>query len=238
MSGLVLSQWKFFDKIFCISIEDRIDRQQQVKIQFEKVGLLSFVEFILVRRHPENCEQGIYESHLYCIQKALDAHADTILIFEDDIIFDRFTPDILNSCIKFLSSDIEWKLFFMGCLVKKSNTVKNNSSILKIKYRSLTHAYVLNRKSAKLILKKKWENIAYDGMLRTLNKDVYTVYPSFAFQSNSSTDNLNYLTLDKFRKFCGGLKRIQKLNELYHRYKTIVILVHLYIVLFFLFWIF
>ncbi|MBW1866910.1 MAG: glycosyltransferase family 25 protein [Deltaproteobacteria bacterium] len=234
MSDSLSRHWEYFDKIFCISVDDRIDRQKQAKAQFDRVGLSSLVEFLFVKRHPEDCEQGIYESHLLCIKKALDAGADTILIFEDDIIFDRFTPEILETCVGFLSSDTEWKLFFMGCLVKKSRKT-GIRSIRKIKYRSLTHAYVLNKKSAKQILGKKWGGIAYDAMLRTVNGGIYALYPSFAFQSNSPTDNRNYPGLDRFRKFCGGLEHIQKMNELYHRHRICVISAHIFIFLLILF---
>ncbi|OQY12814.1 MAG: hypothetical protein B6I31_02470 [Desulfobacteraceae bacterium 4572_19] len=235
----ISNQWKFFDKIFCISVDDRTDRQQQAKAQFKSVGLLDFVEFILVKRHPENCEQGIYESHLFCIKKALDAGANTTLIFEDDIIFNRFTPETLEVCINFLLSDTNWKLFFMGCLVRKSNVLTNKKnhtpSILEIEYRSLTHAYVLNKKTSEKILEKKWDGTAYDEMLNTINGGVYAVYPSFAFQSNSPTDNKNWLKLDKFRRYFGGLERIQKINELYCRHKICVISVHVFIILIILF---
>ena len=46
--------WKFFDTIYCISVDDRLDRREQVKKQFAGVGLLERVEFVLVVRHPEN----------------------------------------------------------------------------------------------------------------------------------------------------------------------------------------
>ena len=51
--------WEYFDKIFCISLAERPDRQENAKIQFARVGLAGKVEFLIVPRHPRDCEQGI-----------------------------------------------------------------------------------------------------------------------------------------------------------------------------------
>jgi len=55
-------------------------------------------------------------------------------------------------------------------------------------------------------------------MLSSFKEGFYAIYPSFAFQSNSPTDNKS-LHLDTFRRLCGGLRRIQKCNEAYYRYR-------------------
>ena len=63
--------WEYFDKFYCISIEERADRRADAKVQFEKVGLADKVEFVIVQKHPYNCEEGIYNSHMACIKKGL-----------------------------------------------------------------------------------------------------------------------------------------------------------------------
>ena len=47
-----------------------------------------------------------------------------------------------------------------------------------------------------------------------------------------------YLRLDKFRRLCGGLQRIQKRNEWYHRNRPIVIALHVLFILLIVFWFF
>ncbi|MBU1904815.1 MAG: glycosyltransferase, partial [Proteobacteria bacterium] len=76
------------------------------------------------------------------------------------------------------------------------------------------------------------QKIPFDDMLRDL-KDAhfYAVYPSFAFQGNSRSDNQRYLALDRFRRLCGGLRRLQKMNEIYHHNKTIIIGIHILFIL-------
>lgn len=223
--------WEYFDKIYCISLDERADRREQAKAQFRAVGLADKVEFVVVKKHPVDCEQGIYESHLLCMEKGIRAHADTIVIFEDDIIFDRFNPDTIEKFIDFLATNTDCKIMFLGCMVKKS-VKTDNRSVLKIRFRSLAHAYVLNREFAETIVKIPWQKIPFDDMLRDIkNNQMYAVYPSFAFQSNSRSDNQRYLPLDRFRRLFGGLRRLQKMNEFYHYNKTLIIGGHILLVL-------
>jgi len=227
---ITTENWGFFDKIYCISLDERADRRGEAKLQFGKIGLLERVEFVIVKKHPHNIEQGIFESHLTCLEKGIRAGADTIVVFEDDILFERFNPANLKNCIDFLSTNPHWKALYFGCLVSGSKKTQHRS-VLKIKYRCLTHAYVFSRKFAESLVKIPWREIPFDDLLRSLNDKFYAIYPSFAFQSNMRSDNSRFLPLDKFRKFCGGLRRLQKGIELFHRHRTLVILLHIIIIM-------
>ncbi len=227
---ITAKNWEFFDKIYCISLDERMDRRVDATAQFEKIGLADKVEFVIVKKHPHNIEQGIFESHLTCMEKGIRAGADTIVVFEDDILLERFSPAVFQDCIDFLSTHRHWNALYFGCLVSGSKKTRNRS-VLKIKYRCLTHAYVFSRKFAESLVKIPWREIPFDDFLCTLNEEFYAIYPSFAFQSNSHSDNSRFLPLDKFRRLSGGLRRLQKGNELYHRYRTPVILLHIIIIL-------
>ena len=73
-------------------------------------------------------------------------------------------------------------------------------------------------------------DVAFDDFLRDLNSQwMYAVYPSFAFQSNSLSDNDHYLSLDRFRRMFGGLRSIQKRNEVYQYHKWLIIGCHILI---------
>ena len=222
--------WEFFDKFYCISIEERRDRRAHARVQFEKVGLADKVEFVIVQKHPHNCEKGIFNSHMTCIKKGLQAAADRIVIFEDDILFDRFTPTGLKDCVSFLSGSDHWNALFFGCLVSNSNQTRNRS-VLKINYRCLAHGYVLNRQFAETLIKTQWQGIPYDDVLKNWPDHYYAAHPAFAFQSNSRTDNNRNMGLDRFRRVIGGLGRIQKWNEFYHHNKMPIITAHIMILL-------
>ena len=222
--------WAYFDRVFCISLEDRADRRQSARDQFRKIGLADRVEFVIVNKHPTNSEQGIFESHMRCIRMGIKAAAQTILIFEDDVVFDRFNTCVLEESIRFLSSNSKWKLFFFGCLADSSQKTKNRF-VLQIRYRSLAHAYVIQRRFAESLVKQSWQHTPYDTMLQAQSAQYYVAYPAFAFQSNTRTDNTRFLMRDRMRRLFGGLERIQKLNEWYLRHRSVVIGIHIFLIL-------
>ncbi len=221
------ADWHPIDKAYCISVDERTDRRKEARDQFAKVGLLEKIEFVVVPKHPTDCEQGIYESHLICMRKGIEAGARHILIFEDDICFDGYDPALMARCADFMAVHTQWRMLFLGCMVKSSRAT-DHPSVRRIRYRSLTHAYVIQRAFAEEIVEHHtWHQIPYDDFLRDLEDDqFYAVYPMFAFQSNSRSDNMRYLPLDRFRRMCGGLVRLQKNNELYHRHKGLIIGAH------------
>jgi len=218
--------WSFFDNVYCISLSERSDRRREARRQFAAVGLLDRVEFVKVSKHPTNNEQGIWEAHMTCIDRGLAAGARHMLIFEDDIVFDGFNPQTLRETVTFLDQNDHCRLLFLGCLVTGSRRTKT-PAVLKIDYRSLAHAYVLKRSLAAELINDKWRRVPFDAMLAGLREEKFAVYPAFAFQSNAFSDNASHRGLEIFRRLCGGLKFIQKMNETYHRHQAAIIWVHL-----------
>ncbi len=224
--------WDYFDKCYCISVKHRTDRRRECRIQFDRIGLLDRVEFHIVDKHPFDCEQGIYESHIKCMEKGIEAGAQRMLIFEDDIVFRRFSLATLNNCVRFMSENEDWGMFFFGCMVRRSQKT-SNPSVMKIEYRSLAHGYAVHRRFAEKMVQTPWRKIPYDDYLRDLQDDhMYAAWPAFAFQSDSPSDNERYLPLDRVRRLCGGLIRLQKGNEFFHRYKLAIAFGHILIILF------
>lgn len=221
--------WGFFDKAYCISLEEREDRRQEAEKQFRRVGLRGRVEFVIVPKHPVDNERGIHESHLECFRRGIEAGARNMLVFEDDVVFDRFSAPVLANCIRFLSAAEDWKIFFFGCLMSGCRKT-GNASVRKVRYRSLTHAYAVQRSFAERLRSLSWRQQPYDALLSRLEEEYYAAYPSFAFQSNARTDNTRLAAMDRWRRRCGGLLRIQKMNEFYHHNKWMVIGVHLFLI--------
>ena len=221
--------WYFFDKIYCISIDTRIDRRTEAKKQFKRVGLLERVEFLHVARHPENPEKGIFQSHMKCLQKGLQEGANHILIFEDDILIKNFHPQSLLNAVHFLKNRKNWNAFFLGAIssgIKKTDA----PSVVTIQYRCLAHAYALNRSFARQFSNHSWNGLPYDNLLRKHSKDFFALSPMIAFQSTASSDNQT-IALDRARRFMGGLPFIQKANEFFQHHKFIITCFH---ILFFL----
>jgi hypothetical protein len=231
------NSWVFFDRLYCVSLQERKDRRKSALKEFSKVGLADRVEFELGEHHPYNIEQGVYESHMICLRKGLEAGAKNIVVFEDDVEFDRFDPERLRSCIEFLSQHPEWKVLLLGALIHSSRKT-TNPCVQKVRYQSLTHAYALNRHYAETLAYEPWQGIVNDTLFRPLTDDVYAIYPMCAFQKYFTSDNYKYPKLVLIRRLLGGLKRIQKANEFYQRHKFGVIAAHVVIILYLLIFLF
>lgn len=223
--------WSFFDRIYCISLEEREDRRQSAMASFLQVGLAGKVEFVIVQRHPFNVEQGMYESHMTCLRKGLEAGAKKIVVFEDDVFFDRFDAERFKQCTQFLKEHPDWKVLLLGALIRSSRKT-TNPFVQIVRYQSLAHAYAINRPYAETVAYQPWQGIIIDTLFRPLTDHIYAVYPMFAFQKDFSSDNDDkYSSLEHFRRLCGGLERIQKANEFYQRHKFDVIAIHVIILL-------
>ena len=167
-----------------------------------------------------------------CLRKGLEDGAKNIVVFEDDVIFDRFDAEHFNQCVHFLQGIPLWKVLLLGALIRSSRKTAN-PFIQKVRYQSLAHAYALNRPYAEAIAYQPWQGIVIDTIFRPLDNDIYAAYPMFAFQNDFTSDNdKKYRGLEYFRRLCGGLERIQKANEFYQRHKFGVIAAHVVMILF------
>jgi len=228
------SGWDFFDRLYCISLQEREDRRKSALKEFSKVGLADRVEFVIGERHPYNIEQGVYESHMMCLHEGLEAGARNIVVFEDDVEFDRFDPERLRSCTEYLRQHPEWKVLLLGALIRSSHKT-TNPCVQKVRYQSLTHAYALNRHYAEILAHEPWQGIVNDTLFRPLTDDVYAINPMCAFQKYFTSDNYKYPTLVLIRRLLGGLKRIQKAIEFYQRHKFGIYAAHVIVILLVLF---
>jgi hypothetical protein len=227
--------WQRIDRIFCISLEDRRDRQASVRHEFARVGLDGRVTFYLAQRQPVDCEQGIFESHQACLKMGLDAGARYILVFEDDVVFGHIDARRLEAGIRGFMDHPDWPIMHLGCLAAGSRST-HASAIRRIRYRCLTHACLIRRDLASRIVDTPWSGIPYDGLLKRMTDDHVVLYPSMAFQNNSPTDNLKHPILDRVRRLFGGLRTIQIVNEHYLRFRPAVIAAHLLVFIAFMIW--
>ncbi|WP_339136224.1 MAG: hypothetical protein WGN25_20465 [Candidatus Electrothrix sp. GW3-4] len=221
--------WAFFGRIYCISLHEREDRRVIARKAFAAVGLQDQVEFVLVEKHPVSPEQGIFESHLICLRKGLQEKAKTILLFEDDVFFQRFDPYALGEACSFLEQDADWKALFLGCITSGSQRA-GNRHLARIRYRCLSHAYAVHQSFAEQLIEEQWRGIPYDMLLQQYNREqhkwhFYALYPLCAFQGLEGTDNQT-IRIDQARRLFGGLPFIQKMNELYQNHKVPLLLSH------------
>lgn len=219
--------WAFFDTIYCITLESRPDRMTEARRQFASVGLEDRVEFHVSARDDAAPARGIYQSHLRCLSKGLEAGAQHILIFEDDIFFRRFNALRLRDACRFLHASSSWDGFFLGCLTNGSRRTAHNT-VVQVRYRCLAHAYALNRPFAERIVREPWRGVPFDAMLRQCNGHFFALNPMCAFQGLATSDNAT-IWIDRLRTLFGGLPLIQRGNEIYHNNKGLIFTLHLLI---------
>jgi GR25 family glycosyltransferase involved in LPS biosynthesis len=224
--GSLDTVWNRIDRIYCISLEERRDRQASARHQFARAGLAGKVVFHIARRHPTDCEQGIFESHQAVLKMGLDAGARHILVFEDDIVFGRIQALRLAGGIDFFMNTEACRMLFLGCLARGSRAT-GTPGVRSIRYRCLTHAYLIRDSLAREIIDAPWQHMPYDIWLQNHIDHPFVLYPAIAFQSNSPSDNSRLRTLDTIRRLFGGLRFIQTVNERYHRFRYAVIAAHL-----------
>lgn len=218
--------WSSFERIYCISLAQRPDRYKSAAAEFARIGLEGRVEFVIVDKHLTNTEQGIFESHLACLRAGLAAGAEKIVVFEDDVVFTRFSPERLRRAAAFMDAEPNWRLFFFGCFVNSSKKTAY-PSVVKIGYRCLAHGYVVSRQFAQQLVATPYRGISYDDHLRSMGDDgVYAIYPAFAYQSAASTDNDKLKRVDRNRRLVGGLRRLQHWNEFSTRRIVPIIAIH------------
>jgi len=148
MKSLLEKICKFnFNKTYCINIKERKDRQKNVIKECLKVNL-NF-EFLLVEKNKEDPIRGCLESHIKCIQDAINNDYENILIMEDDISFDI---DAINKIIKEDTIQIpaEFDILYLGYHI--NNGFKYNDNILKAVSTQTTHCYILNKRVFQYII--------------------------------------------------------------------------------------
>jgi GR25 family glycosyltransferase involved in LPS biosynthesis len=162
-----------------------------------------------------------------CLRAALAAGAQRILIFEDDILFRRFSHKTLEDAVRFMKTHSDWDLFFLGCFVESSRKTPFRS-VLRVRYRCTAHAYAVHRRFAQRLVEIPWQGIAYDDLLRSMDEGhYYACYPAIGFQSNSATDNSKMLATDRYRRIMGGIRWLQRWDEFSKHHARALIVAHL-----------
>jgi len=144
-----------FDRIYCITLESRPDRQFEARRQFAAVGLADLVEFIVVRKNMADQAQGIFQSHMLCLQKGLATGARHILVFEDDVFFRGFNRQRLEEACRFLHDNARWRPSSSAASPAAPPPTATRA-VRRIRYRCLAHAYAVNRPFAEGLIREEW----------------------------------------------------------------------------------
>jgi glycosyl transferase family 25 len=161
---------KKFDKIFCINLDRRPDRWENVQKEFEKIGVENYERFsaidgndIKFNNHLLTGELGCLLSHLEITKKARELGLKNYLVIEDDIEFIRGFNKLFDSFYSQVPQD--WNMIYLGGNTVVDRPLKITDNVYKIHNTYTTHAIVV-------------KDTMYDVIIETLPKmkkqvDVY-----------------------------------------------------------------
>ncbi len=133
----------------CINLDRRRERWQHMQRKFDRHRIHSVRRFPALDggslKLPANWVHtagayGCLLSHLQVVREAQRAGASSVLIFEDDVVFDDHLEKKFSACIKQLPPD--WDMLFFGALHKDA-PIKVSDNIARITQAESTYACAL-----------------------------------------------------------------------------------------------
>lgn len=147
------------------------------------------------KRYGRYCspgEIGCTLSHRYAYQKLIDSDQEFALILEDDIELKKGFVEILQQVDFLLKTDKPKMILLSGGYVYFNKRSCRNINITSVFDGYYTHAYLINRAAAQLILNVKASYFADDWIyLRKLGVLVQGVIPHVVNQKEDGTFNSN-----------------------------------------------
>ena len=206
----------YFDEIYCINLDHRIDRWENAKKEFGKAGILDRVKrFSAIKENDGRL--GIIKSNLAIIKIAKEKKLNNVLIFEDDVKFIVDEPqEVLKVSIE-QTKGINWYLFYLGAnthnrLIKfKPNLIllRNAFAVHSMAYSSLMYDIFIDR---------------YDGIKDVKNyDDILDVFLAKKIQEKYVCLMTNPMMTTQMNSFSDIEKRVVNYSFIEDRYKKNII---------------
>lgn len=225
----------FFDKIFYINLDGRKDRNEHItnelskyNIKYERFSAVRLSEEeseLMTQKGYPLCEKVSDEnpyhrdrikkvtlgqrscllSHLKIYQYAKEKNLNNVLIFEDDMVFNKNVDviDVMNKTLEELKN-VEWDMFFLGCL-PLYKLEKYGDYLYRLFYLSTSHSYVINKSCYDTLLDFPFDkemniDMQFSNLAGNLKKiKIYTPkFPlTFQFEDFSDIQQLNVGGIEK-----------------------------------------
>lgn len=202
----------FFDKIFCINLDDRTDRWELAQEEFKKVGILDKVERFSAIRDTDG-RIGIIKSNLAIVKYAKEHNLNNVLVFEDDIKFIVDDPQKhLQRAISQISG-MKWSLFYLGANTH-NKLIKIKPNLILIKNSYAVHAMAYNKVVYDRFIRK------FEGMNRIgRHQDILDVYLAEEIQSKDICLMVNPMLATQRSDYSDIEKREVNQNYIEDRFK-------------------
>jgi glycosyl transferase family 25 len=203
----------YFDKTYCINLDHRTEKWESVQMEFDTHGLN--VNRFSATDGTKIFHGGILKdgalgctlSHNNIVQSAKNIGLNSVLILEDDVVFDDELNEKFVEWIKEVPED--WDMLYFGGNHNVGVTEKFTPHLIKITNTYTTHAYALKETVYDLILKRfKNMNFIVDVIYAEIQKqcNAYCFSPRLAWQKAGYSDILNVHADYSFLKDNDGKK--------------------------------
>lgn len=171
----------FFDKIYCINLEEETERWNECVKESEKFNFkierFNAIKPTHLSTHELNGRLGCAQSHCEIIKKAIEDNLETILILEDDFFFlqDReYVFSKIKKCLNELPDD--WDCIYLGAnIVNDYNPNPINlysENLLKLNSCFSTHSIAYSKKGLAKFL-------SYFSSLEKISEELIEKYEAF-----------------------------------------------------------
>jgi len=150
----------YFDKIYCINLDERTDRWEEAQKEFEKLNIEGVERFSAIKNRKGAI--GCRESHLSIIKQAKELGLKNVLIFEDDLLVINENETKINQTVGELDK-VEWDLVYLGATVDPNvgRVFPVTENLVRTNFAYTTHAYAINHTMFDFIL----ERAPYHGII-------------------------------------------------------------------------
>lgn len=194
--------WSFLDAVYCISLHNRNDRAGSAMRELHRVGLCRLAHFFRPVKKSGSVRRNIWNSHTTVAQEARRRGHKTVLILEDDVLFDSNlnAETVTNIGLEISQLPKNWMVYYLGhwplwSYFIRPHSLRTNSVCM--------HAYIVNERMLDWLCENTYD--VYKNLYKPKNTltggkgidvavaklgETYAYYPMIAIQSSSPNDHI------------------------------------------------
>lgn len=196
-----------FDKTYLINMASRPDRLQRSKKRLEDLGIVykrfEAIDGKTIEHHPhlKTGEVGCYISHLNILKDAKQNNYQSILILEDDVVFENNMLEKFYSGYKHIPDD--WEMIYLGANHNQPPT-RINEYVVECNHAFTTSAIIIRGSVLERLLAEsrnmtKQIDVVYADLQATKKLKAYAFHPWLMYQEDGYSDiqgrNMSYTNL-------------------------------------------